>query len=443
MAGDDPVGRPAKGPEKLDLSTIPPDDFETLAYLLAHAEDGDVVIVRNKDRGLDARLPNPSGRVTLRGWQAKRFTDGLHIKQCQSSLDVAVAFWRPLWVTFVFAQDLSASEQTTFQNEVVVRHPEVRVDFWSEIEVQRRLRDSEEGRRAAAWLFGSGNTIEDVLAAMVSKAPVRTPTEVAERQAALQEKLDRDPQFFYTTVSRRKDAPLTPPGPETALSVLLDIDGQEVRYDLAERYPGAAEDLGEPMLVFADDERGQEARRTLEAARDASGPIEISSGVGVHWPRIPVGLRGLVPEEPTFGPVTLTPSDDASDLAEPGTFAALAAAGDVRLGMVFGQLDEPASGWDATMGATAGGLQLLYSIRHDDDGVMHHRVDWRHFLGQGQALDQLLSTRLLAAVLDGAEFTLSVSETPRGEDDRLGRHRVRVIRRRAAACARGLPPAGL
>lgn len=141
MTTDDTTGRPAKGPGTFDLSTVTPEDFETLAYLLAHAENGNVVIVRNKDRGLDARLPDRSGG-TLRGWQAKRFTSELHVKQCQSSLDNAFAFWRPLRVTFVFAQDLSAAEQTAFQNEVVVHHAEVRVDFWSETEVQRRLRDS-------------------------------------------------------------------------------------------------------------------------------------------------------------------------------------------------------------------------------------------------------------------------------------------------------------
>jgi hypothetical protein len=65
-----------KGPHAYNLQKVEPGDYETLTYLLAHAENNDVVIVRNKDRGLDARLPDPVGRTTLRGWQAKRFAAG-------------------------------------------------------------------------------------------------------------------------------------------------------------------------------------------------------------------------------------------------------------------------------------------------------------------------------------------------------------------------------
>ena len=185
MTGPDREPIDPKGPHVYNLQKVEPGDYETLTYLLAHAENSDVVIVRNKDRGLDARLPDPVGHTTLRGWQAKRFAASIHWPQCQQSLDDAVTFWRPLRVTFVFAHDLSAVDQGAFQTKLAQRHPYVRVDFWSATEVQRRLRDTEEGRRAAVWLFGSGATIDDVLAAMVSKEPVRTPAEIAERQAAL------------------------------------------------------------------------------------------------------------------------------------------------------------------------------------------------------------------------------------------------------------------
>jgi hypothetical protein len=119
--------------------------------------------VRDKDRGLDARLPDPLGRTTLRGWQAKRFApSAIHWGQCRQSLADGLAFWRPLRVTFMFAHDLSAAEQTAFRTELTERYAHVRVDYWSATEVKRRLRDSEEGRRAATWLFGTGATLEDL-----------------------------------------------------------------------------------------------------------------------------------------------------------------------------------------------------------------------------------------------------------------------------------------
>ena len=73
-----------------------PDQFEQLTFLLARGEAPEVVIVRNKDRGLDARLPDPMGRLTLRGWQAKRFATGeVQWSQCEDSIRTALACSAP------------------------------------------------------------------------------------------------------------------------------------------------------------------------------------------------------------------------------------------------------------------------------------------------------------------------------------------------------------
>ncbi len=411
-----------KGPQVYDLQKVEPGDFETLAFLLAHAENGDVVVVRNKDEGLDARLRDPLGRLTLRGWQAKRYAPmKIHWKQCEESLESAVAFWRPLRVTFVFTHDLSASDQVSFQKKLAEAHSEIRVDWWGGTEVQRLLRDTEEGRRAAAWLFEGGPTIEDLMASLVSSEPVRTAAEIAERQLGLQERLDTDPHFYYTTVGRALGAPETDPAPGTVASVVLAIDGQEVRYDLQERYPGALEDLGgSPLLVVSDDERGEQARKAIDAALHATGPTRIERGAGVRWPAVPVGLRGLVPEA-AWGAMEIGPASKGVLEHKPrAPLAFLARAGDASLGMAFVPADEPSPGYEVTLVAATGGLELLLFARAKPGkpfvpGNMDTRLDWRHTLGLGPALDQLLSCRLLLAVMDGDSLVLSSAEQPEAE----------------------------
>jgi hypothetical protein len=409
-----------KGPKRYDLQAVEPNDFETLTYLLAHAENRNVVPVRPKDAGLDARLPDPLGRLTLRGWQAKRFPPTkIHWKQCEESLEDAVAWWRPTRVTFVFTHDLSAADQTKFRTRLAEAHPYLRVDWWGDTEVQRLLRDTDEGRNAARWLFESAETIDDLLAALVSKEPVRTPAEIAKRQAELLDRLNSgDPHFYYTTVARPAGSRETPPAPGTFVSVVLVVGGAEVRYDLQEKYPGALDDLGgAPLLVVSDDEKGEEARTAIEAALQATGPTRVASSVGVHWPAVPVGLRGLMPEE-AWGEIEIasTPTDHRLKHEEPA-FTFMARAGDASLGMEFVLSDETEAGYEQTLIAATGGLELLMSVRgkagkQRRPGNMETRLDWRHTLGVGHALDQLLSCRLLLAVLGGASLALT-----HGNDD--------------------------
>lgn len=118
-----------KGPIDYPIAELPPDRFEALTFLLARADDPAVVPVRDKDFGLDARLPDPQGRRTLRGWQAKRFTGAIQWAKCRESVARALAFWRPPRITFCFAHDLSAKDQDQFRTELAGRFPEVSPGF--------------------------------------------------------------------------------------------------------------------------------------------------------------------------------------------------------------------------------------------------------------------------------------------------------------------------
>lgn len=135
------MGEMPKGPVEHPLDRLTPDQFEMLTFLLARDENPGVVHVRRKDHGLDARFPDDRG-ATLRGWQSKRFLDDIHWDQCRNSIERAVAFWRPLRITFVFPKVLSALEQDNFRIHLIEKFPRVKVDWWDASEIQPRMRDT-------------------------------------------------------------------------------------------------------------------------------------------------------------------------------------------------------------------------------------------------------------------------------------------------------------
>lgn len=403
-----------------DLQQLTPHQFEQLTFLLARADDEQTVIVRDRDRGLDARLPDPMGRLTLRGWQSKRFATGeVQWSQCEGSLKTALAFWRPLHVTFVFAHDLSAIEQTEFRTRLVDAFRVVRLDYWSAAEVLKRMRETDEGQRATAWLFDRRGTLDELLASMVDKEPVSGARAIAERQAALNRQFDHDPHLYYTAVVRPHGAPQTPAAPGTVASVVLVMDGQEVRYDMSERYSGALGDAGGgPEIVARDDPAGRTAAEILEAATSATGAVTIEDGLGVLWREVPVGLRGLVPEDPIWGPVEL---GEVMAGAEPSstteTLPMLVVSGDAQVGVTFVAADEPDDGWEITLVGATGGFELTQSFRTSQTGIEAMQTRWRHTLGVGPATDQLLSAQLLLGALQGDEIRLEAGDEeggPRG-----------------------------
>lgn len=401
-----------KGPVEYPIDKLEPDRFEALTFLLARADDAAVVPVRNKDLGLDARLPDPRGR-TLRGWQAKRFTDGIQWAKCRESVERALAFWRPTRITFCFAHDLSAKEQEQFRVELADRFPEVRLDFWGASELQRRLRDTDEGRRAAAWLFSGSEIGEEAMRrAYAAGGPLEDSRQAGERQALIQTFMDRDPHVHYSTVSRSSGGPDTPPAPQTFLSVTLVRDGQEVRFDASARYPGALDDLGSrPQLVFSDDETGRNALEAVLRVMQKGGRATISSGIGTVMDVIPVGLRGLFPEEGLWGEVEVRAEGQPRVLGRPDTSDPMAGplllrCGETELGVVMAPTDAP-DGWEHAVHGATGGLALaLVARRGGDKGEVELRPDWSFTRGEGSAREQLLATRAVLAALGGRPIEL-------------------------------------
>ena len=394
----------ARAPVEYPLDSLGPDEFEALAFLLARAESPEVVPVRNKDFGLDARLPDSRGR-TLRGWQAKRFRGPIQWAKCRESVNRAMAFWRPPRITFCFANDLSAAEQKKFQTELVDHFPEVRLDFWGKSELQRRLRDTDEGKRAAAWLFSGTKTSEEALArAYAVGGPLEDGRQAGERQAVIQRFMDRDPHVHYTTVSRGVGGPETPPAPQTFLSVTLMHGDQEVRYDASARYPGALADLGsQPHLVFTNDDSGKRALEAVERVMREGGSATISSGMGAVMGEVPVGLKGLFPENGVWGEAEISAEDQtvvaAPPPADPMGGPMLLRCGDSEVGIMMSTADAP-DGWEHAVHGSTGGLQMILMGRQGSDGKADLRNEWSYTRGEGSGREQLLAARIMLAVLE-------------------------------------------
>ena len=389
-----------RGPTDYSLGGLEPGRFESLVFLLARATDPGVVPVRARDHGLDARLPDARGR-TLRGWQAKRYTGQINWEECRTSVRRALAFWRPPRITFCFPRDLSAAEQESFRTELIERFPEVRLDFWPGSELQRLIRDTAEGQRASAWLFENPSADREAMLRVIAVGGELEDTrQAAERQAVIQQFMDRDPHVDYTMVSRSPGGPETPPADPTFLSVTLVVNGQEVRIDAAARYGGALEDLGAvPQLAFSDDDAGREALETIRRLDREGGRATIASGLGAIMATVPVGLRGLMPEEGLWGAIEVIAEEQRTVPVRAFRQPVVVRCDGHELGMVLSEA-EPANGWDGTLHGAAGGVELFFSLRGPKDNV-ESRLDWRYTRGEGTGLEQLLGARLMLAAIRG------------------------------------------
>jgi hypothetical protein len=283
----------------------------------------------------------------------------------------------------------------------------VKVDWWDASEIQPRMRDTPGGRKAAEWLFGNPEADKAELQRVIAVGgELSDAAHAAARVGEVQKFMNRDPHLRYTILSREEDAPETPPAPGTIVSLEAVLGEIRVRFDGSERYPGGAVDaqLGW-TLAFSDDADGQQAFEAVQRVTREGGSVELTSGVSTTVGRVPVGLRGLMPEDEVAGTVRIT----AHGQPQPSrTFPVLVRAGDAELGMVLSDVD-PEEGWDVALAGSAGGLQLFMSLRSDEE-TRDRRMDWRWRLGEGTALEQLLAAEVMRAAHNGAAVQLVTPE---------------------------------
>lgn len=408
MSADAPLG-----PREFDLAALAPDRFQELVYLLAHAVELNTVPVKAKDQGLDARLPGARGRDTLRGWQAKRYTKGINWTECEESVRRAQAFWRPRHITFCFALDLSAKDQAHFESRLVRRFPHLRLDYWSGSELQRLMRDTEAGQRAANYLFGDRAGDEAALRrAIATGGELTTGPQAIERIAAIHEFMHSDPHFRYGLNLREPETPEAPPAPGTFLSVEVATSGGTVRIDASERHPGALPEHGpEGALVFSDDEPGRRAAEQIERLLREGGQARIESGLGIRMNRVPPALQGLLPTETEHGVIEISalPLEPLPEFRQP----VLLACGGTEALIELVSVDPPEE-WSGALAGGLGGLEVFFLIRGPAADRIESHFDWRWRAGVGTTLEQLLACEVMIAALERSTVEL---RDPR--DDRV------------------------
>lgn len=398
----------ALGPRQHDLTSLTADQFEELTFLLAHAVDSDVVPVRAKDQGLDARLPGPGGRETPRGWQAKRYTGEVNWAECEYSVRRAISFWRPRQITFCFPKTLSAIEQRNFEERLVEKYPGLRLDWWDEAELQRLMRDTEEGRRAAEYLFGDPVAgCETALRIGATGGELSSTAQAVDRLAVINRFLQADPHFRYAVGMREPGTPEAPSAPGTFLSVLVASDAAEVRIDAFERHPCALSAYGpDGGLVFDNDEAGREALAQVERLTREGGRAVINSGMGVRMERVPQRLAEFIPEGVHTGTFELIAGEQVVEPPRKLRQTVLLAAGDAEAAVELVAVDAP-DDWDGALGGGLGGLELFVLVRkRGDDAPIELRLDWRYRTGQGTTVEQVLACDLVRGGLSGEAVEL-------------------------------------
>jgi hypothetical protein len=153
--------------------------------------------------------------------------------------------------------------------------------------------------------------------------------------------------------------------------------------------------------LFDTGEEGMRALAAFERISREGGTMEASSGITADFGRVPLGLRGLMPEGRITGSFQITASIEPLSAPQ---IPVLLRAGDTELGLVLGAGDA-IDGWDFTLAGSAGGLDVTLPLRKRDDTVdITLRWHWR--LGEGDAIEQLLAAKIVLAAYRGSNIDM-------------------------------------
>ncbi|HEV3070083.1 MAG TPA: restriction endonuclease [Solirubrobacteraceae bacterium] len=294
------------------IAVMSPDRFEQLTFELAHRENPAVRRIAAPDGGADTVLPRSDGSAS-EVWQAKRYADEINWAECEKSLETAITRWRPCTITFVFARDLSAPLEQSFQTRLVehsmAREHAVRVTQWNLSELIRRFNQHEDIR---VRFFGSEQeTVLEALDQTIKAGGLLTSSEDlvkrAETLSEWAEKRDRD--FTHSVTSSGLSAPA--PNWDRLPYMSVEIQGTRTRVNIA-AWPREGASVEQPVFAFTNDKAGQDAREQAVAHLARGEPATVTEGAQVHA-QAPEVMRGLLPSgEPGAGEFTLLPSEPIS-----------------------------------------------------------------------------------------------------------------------------------
>ena len=295
-------------------------EFERLVYDLIHAERPDAMRLKPPDSGVDVLVP-AAGGIAPAAFQIKHYTGRMNWKKCEQSLTAALAL-RPSSVTFVFPQDLSASQLATFDRRLAAAHHGVAVRCWT-LSKLCALLDKYPGVRDSHFGLDvrSRSSLEWLTRALTDQTRIERLLNVA---ATIGED---DPNFRYEVQVSEMRLPAQLDD-ESHLTIDLQRDEQHLRLTAKPRH-----ELDGPIAewAFADDESGAAARhQALREVARGQAEVVVESGVTYRFRHPPKRLEEVLgPTEQVLpqGRVCFTPG--------PGIPVRLTVHGEARVERTF------------------------------------------------------------------------------------------------------------
>lgn len=287
------------------IKVMPPARFEQLVFELARREDESVQRLVHPDGGADVVLGDADKR---RVWQAKRYPDDINWKECEKSLDDAIARWSPQHVTFAFARDFSDPVEASFRDRLVARGKDagIPVDAWTLSEIVRRLGENQDIKER---FFGSeqASLLESLQRVIDAGGVVQSGGDLVSRLNSLGDYTGRrDPNFEYslTSVGSQRELAWEEP-PYLTLQV-----GDKRRTVELSTWAREGADVAVPSFSFNHDEAGQAARSNAvrALARGEAATVESGGVLTFHMPEL---VKEALPdvEELRGGLLTFVPPD--------------------------------------------------------------------------------------------------------------------------------------
>jgi hypothetical protein len=386
------------GPRRLDLGALTDEDFELCCALVILIEFRDARKTSNPDGGADVILPGGEARDYIRAWQCKRYTDSISWPKCKRSLDRAVSTYSVPHYTFVFARDLTSSQEKLFKQHLVGRHEGVRVDHWDHATVLAKLLASDQGQRIASFFYGDPvNDAQTFARALRAAGPLETGFDALQRVQAVAEFLSKhDPFFTYPISFRESDSAQAPEAWPGSIMAMEETDsGVTKRIEAVPRNPEALSRYTPGgTFSFPATEEGREALRSFEETLRFGGEVSLRN-VDLQFEGLPPLFQALSPTSPPEEIVVTSkgerPSPWDARFKSDRTHAQI----DIDLRPV-----EPPAGWNGALEGASGGLTARMLFRRSGAGG-EMKIDWTYRQLRDNVRDQARAVALLEAIMSG------------------------------------------
>ncbi len=392
-----------KHPIPFPFDQLTDDEFDDCVYLLAHTEDSRVAKLRAPDGGLDTVRPSADD-PTVADWgiQAKLHREHIKWGECKNSIDRAVAVWNAKAVTFAFPRDLTLGQHKLFHKHLTGRHPGVAVDWWGASKLTAPLLTSPAGRGIAKRFFHTEDPADLADRAIRAGGPLRTASDLLEREAVTTEFLrSADPHFDYAVYKGPRSSTPIPRTPDAMLRLEFSKDQQQLVVDAVPRaVPVPPHAVPRGVLTFRDHAESQRAQELLRAVGTKGGRADLGQ-LSFRFEQVPAPFDELL-TQPIKGALKVraereVPPWPASVFVETDEGRAI-----VDFDLVA---EDPGDDWDARLVGRRHGLTLELRFvwsRSEQNGML--QLHWQFTQATGSAAGRAEIPAFLIALHGAGRF---------------------------------------